>query len=564
MFPTPRLDTPPPVSRFRRPWSPEPFDPNPPRSVEGSAPYTTHGFQPRREPTDVSVEALDLAEFTRSLARTSNNGGAPVFQPAFEAYASYPPSPQSLRPLAGYDSLASPPVLSPSSSTSHSSRSSAPLRPHRRPFSLPPPVSSPLQRYNALATPPPLSLSSRSNHPALYDNDPLLTPPDFEQEIDISQFPKFARHWYKNPRTEYFDSRPPYTSPEPDPFDPAYEHASFPTLPPYQSAHASSHASRSARDLVPWGPEPADDTPVTAEMKAERMRILEREFGGKNDKEEVGEEHRVGSVDAKGRLITEGPKKRTAVRCVEVLLALLAAGSGIYSAAFIKTSSPPPPAGRPQAYALYVISVVTFLITTWLFLIQPTCCARRPHKASGPFTEGPGGMMVLPVPGMPGGKKAKTGKKGKNAGENVQVNLIVDPGLFGGRREDEHSEDDGDTESDYTIPGSFGSRSRGRHRRRGRRRGVFAGLALEAEWKEARKRLKWNTAADAVMFLVWGALFVYILLGKRCPSGSFDGWCDAYNLATASSCILSFAFGLSIFFDVKDLHASKASPRTRT
>lgn len=134
--------------------------------------------------------------------------------------------------------------------------------------------------------------------------------------------------------------------------------------------------------------------------------------------------------------------------------------------------------------------------------------------------------MVLPVPGLPNGKKPKKGKKGKGNGEGVQVNLIVDPGMFGGdRREDEYSEEEAEDQSEYTIPGSFGSRSNGRRRgRRGRRRGVFAGLALEAEWREARKRLKWNTTVDVIMFVVWGALFVYILLGKRCPSGSFDGW----------------------------------------
>lgn len=176
-----------------------------------------------------------------------------------------------------------------------------------------------------------------------------------------------------------------------------------------------------------------------------------------------------------------------------------------------------------------MISVVTFLLTTYLFLIYPTCCGARARKQSGPFTEGPNGMMVLPVPGLPGGKaKGKKGKKkGKGGGtEGVQVNLIVDPGMFGGGRgEEDYSEEEGDDESEYTIPGSFGSRGRGRRRAgRRRRRGVFAGLALEAQWKEARKRLKWNTAVDSVMLVVWGALFVYILLGKRCPSGSFDGW----------------------------------------
>lgn len=508
------------------------------------------------------MEALDLADYTRTLAQSNNTRNVPVFQPVFQAYDSYPPSPQPLRPLSIRDSFSLPPVLSPTSDASHSSY--APSRPHHRPFSLPPPVANFPERYNALQSHPSLSQSSRSSHPAHHDNDPLLTPPDLDQEVDISQFPKFARGWYKNPRAGFFDSKSPYASPELDPFDPAYEHGSLPTLPQYSSPHLPSHASRSSRDLVPWGPEPGDGAPVDAEMKAERMRILEREFGGKEVAGDVDEEHRVGSVNAKGRLITEGPKKRTAVRVFEVLLALLAAGSGIYAAAFIKTSSPPPPAGKPQAYALYVVSVITFLLTTWLFIIQPTCCTSRSRKASGPFAEGPGGMMVLPVPGMPGGKKGKKGKKGKGGpGENVQVNLIVDPGMFGGHREDEYSEEEGEDESEYTIPGSFGGRSRDR-RKRGKRRGVFAGLALEAEWKEARKRLKWHATVDAVMLLVWGALFVYILLGKRCPSGGFAGWCDAYNLASASACVLCFAFGLSLFFDVKDLHASKASPRTRT
>ena len=39
--------------------------------------------------------------------------------------------------------------------------------------------------------------------------------------------------------------------------------------------------------------------------------------------------------------------------------------------------------------------------------------------------------------------------------------------------------------------------------------------------------------------------------------------CDGYNVGTASAFLLFLAFGFSIFFDVKDLHASKASPRTR-
>lgn len=60
------------------------------------------------------------------------------------------------------------------------------------------------------------------------------------------------------------------------------------------------------------------------------MRMLEREFG-KNAKNADEPEHTVGSVDPKGKLITEGPKKRLAVRCIQVFLALTAAISSIYS-----------------------------------------------------------------------------------------------------------------------------------------------------------------------------------------------------------------------------------------
>ncbi len=136
-------------------------------------------------------------------------------------------------------------------------------------------------------------------------------------------------------------------------------------------------------------------------------------------------------------------------------------------------------------------------------------------------------MMVLPVSGLPGGKSKKKGrnKKGQGAGEGVQVNLIVDPGMFGNRRDEEEAGDD-DSESEYTVPGSYSGRSRGRGRgRRGhRRRSVFAGLAMEAQWKQARKLLKWGMTVDIVMFFAWAAEFVYILIGQRCPSGSFDGW----------------------------------------
>ena len=138
-------------------------------------------------------------------------------------------------------------------------------------------------------------------------------------------------------------------------------------------------------------------------------------------------------------------------------------------------------------------------------------------------------MMVLPIQGAKGGKKKKKGKGPPGPGD-VQVNLIVDPTMFGGGRSsrEDDSEDEFPSDSEMGMPGSFTNSSRtgggGKRRKGRRRRGVFEGLAMEANWKRARKMLKWGMLADLVWLVLWGSEFVFVLLGKRCPSGAFDGW----------------------------------------
>ena len=157
---------------------------------------------------------------------------------------------------------------------------------------------------------------------------------------------------------------------------------------------------------------------------------------------------------------------------------------------------------------------------------------------------------------------ANEGKKGKKGqqGEGVQVNLIVDPSAFMpggfGREEEGWGDDDGST--DLT------SASRGRKGGAGpRRRTVFEGLAMERAWIAARKELKWVTTADGAGLVLWGVVFVWTLLSGTCPPGGFDGYCNAWNVAEAGSCLLALAFGLSCYFGVVDLHQSRQSPRTR-
>lgn len=290
------------------------------------------------------------------------------------------------------------------------------------------------------------------------------------------------------------------------------------------------------------------------------MRMLEREFGSKakgkgKAPEYVDEDGKpvVGTVDEKGRLVTQGPKKRIALRFLQVALALGAALSSIYVALVrlfttftshlfifvlqtIKPKTKPPPSGTPAAFALYITSILTFLLLTYLFLIRPCCTGKRPQGDSNGLMSGlPGGMMVLPV-GVPGtgkkGKKPKKGKKGNGGagGGDVQVNLIMDPGIFG--RDPDHDErhsdpdDEADDYDNYTIPGSYSHpSSHSKTRRKAKpRRSIFAGLAQENAWREARKWLKRMAWVDVGGMVVWGALFVLVLVGKRCPPGEFEGW----------------------------------------
>ena len=47
---------------------------------------------------------------------------------------------------------------------------------------------------------------------------------------------------------------------------------------------------------------------------------------------------------------------------------------------------------------------------------------------------------------------------------------------------------------------------------------------MEEQWKHARKMLKWGVTVDVLAMLLWGMVFVVILLGNRCPVGDYLGW----------------------------------------
>jgi len=172
------------------------------------------------------------------------------------------------------------------------------------------------------------------------------------------------------------------------------------------------------------------------------------------------------------------------------------------------------------------------LALSYLVVIRPCCGART--KAVATSNTGPlaGGMMVLPVHGLSGGGKQKKGGKKRRKGAqgappgDVQVNLIVDPTAFGvGQGLDDESDDEtADTFGEGSMPGGYGSGHRSRKRRRATRRSLFRGLEMEGQWKLARSSLRRLFFFDLAAFIIWGAEFVFILHGKRCPSGTFNGW----------------------------------------
>ncbi|KIL65668.1 hypothetical protein M378DRAFT_76454 [Amanita muscaria Koide BX008] len=221
--------------------------------------------------------------------------------------------------------------------------------------------------------------------------------------------------------------------------------------------------------------------------------MLERHFGQKakptaqsayideNGKPLVGT---VG-VDSKDYIVTEGPIKRTAFPVLQIVLALVAGGPSIYAALFIKPSEgTPPPAGKPAAFVLYALSLITAFGMLYLYVFHRGSRSKG-HKAQG-GDRVLNGMMVLPVQHLPGGKsEMQKGKKGKKkTGGDVQVNLIVDPNAFGlGDRDnkEEEEEDDGWGSDRDTYTKS----ARGPRRQSPRRRSVLVGLAMEKEWKRA-------------------------------------------------------------------------------
>ncbi|KAG8938371.1 hypothetical protein FRC03_007311 [Tulasnella sp. 419] len=557
--------------------------------MEDSIPPSRHHHRRAREASEVSVEALDLADYANTLRRHERNPPNAAMAPDFYSpryqtgrlpqvnYESDLPSrerPFSVENVASRkSSIRPPPTLSSAQSGSRTTslNSQGPYPTTRRHLSLPPILASadptmwaanrPNQSFNRNPAP---------SNPTVGDVPPQMPQPSIDP--DIRSFPKWARGWYDSgtkTRSLETPSSPPERDlgvwpPAPPPFsEPGTLYGRNSTISPYP-------------DTLPWGSSVGDPPQYVPEsVKEERIRMLEREFGdgspkvGAKGKERAGDEEAViGGVDSEGKLITPGPRRRLAARILQATLALTAGASGIYSAVAMRPKETPPPASKPPAYVIYVLSVLTFLLSVYFFFILP-CMRRRKRGKFNPeqAQQGIPGMMVLPMIQQFGGKKHKKGKGGKKgkgtaAGDGVQVNLIVTPDMLGGDRNGsgkssrrKNRDEDSDSDDDGLTQSARGGTSK--------RRNVFEALTMENDWKRARKAVKWNVVVDAILALAWAVEFVFILWGERCPPGKYEGWCEAYNTSTACAFFLALAFGCSVFFDFRDLVTSKVSPRQR-
>ncbi|KAG8920283.1 hypothetical protein FRC01_000841, partial [Tulasnella sp. 417] len=295
------------------------------------------------------------------------------------------------------------------------------------------------QRHTSL--PPAFPTGPRPGQPAIFaatagsidghstHSDPYQQPGDY----DIRRFPKWSRDWYSNTlngTTKNDAPTFPNTGPQESDLGvwPPQAAPTYPTYPYSSQYPQSSTQDVNSGSTLPWGNSAShltnpDDQPqyVSDSVKEERMRMLEREFGNKNGKgkEKMDDGTQIGSVDGQGVLIPSGPRRRTAARWTQTILACGGAAAGIYGAVAIHPATPAPPAGKPPAYAMYVPSVVTFVFMVWFFHIRP-CMRSRKRGKPDKYTQkmDPAGMMVLPIVQGLGGK-------GKKKGGDMQIGMAA-------------------------------------------------------------------------------------------------------------------------------------------
>ncbi|KAF8758713.1 hypothetical protein RHS01_02333 [Rhizoctonia solani] len=246
---------------------------------------------------------------------------------------------------------------------------------------------------------------------------------------------------------------------------------------------------------------------------------------------EDGEWGQPGDVNEDGKLISNGPRKRMAVRALEVLCAIGAVIACIYAFAVPKPNPAAPPASKPAVYVIVVLGFGTIFVFAYIYIIRGLFGVGV--NKDDPYAH----AMVLPISRHRPGQS----KKHKNQ-SSVQVNLIV-PSVTSPNRE-----------SNLTpgVPWSEQQASSNN---------VFTSYEREKARLSARRGLWWALGLDVLGALAWGTGFVLAMVGPRCPVGGYSGWCDAFNGAVACSCIGCVLFIASGVLVGRDLFASRRTDR---
>ncbi|KAM0756472.1 hypothetical protein T439DRAFT_376654 [Meredithblackwellia eburnea MCA 4105] len=283
------------------------------------------------------------------------------------------------------------------------------------------------------------------------------------------------------------------------------------------STFSSSNKSNSSSSSSP-----------SSDKVAERLRRLEREFGSptappakanaqdpltfnerleKAKRERLRQEknfkNRNGVVDSKGRLITQGRRKRLALRWFQGLAPFVVGFTAIGASLFTHPKNPAPPSRSAPLFVLYILPFISLILTVYLLLIRPRS-VRQIQKYNMSSQVGSNGMVfpLMQQPqfgGMSGGggcccfgrSKGRLPKDWQRQQQQMgmgminppAVNLVLDQSILGALLGGSVGGGRGRQSADGLTTESREAKDRRRRRRRRRRE-------REHEKERAREREK--------------------------------------------------------------------------
>ncbi|KAG8696006.1 hypothetical protein FRC08_007419 [Ceratobasidium sp. 394] len=496
------------------PWQPAQYNPQRQSTMPVAPAYAGYGHH-QQQATDTSVEALDLAEYSSRFIQPQPQQSQMYSQPAY--YHHPAPYPQS-----AYPSYPAPVPQSHASSTQYNYSQPQTLRGQSQspprdfidsgPFSYsgvrevsPPPVR--VHPPQSRPTPGARAQQPRRESPASPRGHlPWATESEHEHEHDLGEPDPVFPPSPTSPRRTDSATAFPFNVQQSAAMESNTHTATSETLhPPEPKSHFSSDLEASEDDKD-WG---------------------------------VREGNRPGDIGPDGKLISNGPRLRIAVRMLEACAATGAIAACIYAFAVPKPNPAAPPASKPAVYVITALGFLTLLAMGYIYIIRGCCGVGRKDDDNGSHA------MVLPISHHRAGGRGRKGRKQRKGQDSVQVNLIVNPSMFSsGQRESK------------LAPGVPWTEQQAANSS-----GVFTSFERERARLSARKGLWWALGLDVLGAVVWGVAFVLAMIGPRCPAGGYSGWCDAYNGGVACACIGSALFVTSGVLVGRDLMASRKSDR---